>query len=223
MRVKETSDDYRYFPEPDLPPLRIDRAWLDEIASGLPELPAARRARYRDGFGLSGYDASVLVADADAGTLFEATLAADATLPPKRVANWVTGEYLRLRKGETDTGGGAGVPAEELAALVRLVEDGQLSGTNAKEVLARLMLTGQPVASIVEEAGFQRISDEGALSAAVREVVEANPEAVADVRAGKAQAIGFLVGQVMKATRGQADASVVRALITAAVEDGGRA
>jgi aspartyl-tRNA(Asn)/glutamyl-tRNA(Gln) amidotransferase subunit B len=218
MRVKETSDDYRYFPEPDLPPLRVDRAWLDEIGSGLPELPAARRGRYRDAFGLSPYDASVLVADADAGRLLEATLAADPELPPKRVANWVTGEYLRLAKGDR----GAAVErvsGQQLAALVRLVEDGRLSGTNAKEVFAQHAGTGRPIASIVEDAGLQRIGDESALRATIREIVATNPEAVADVRAGKAKAIGFLVGQVMKATRGQADASLVGSLVRAALDE----
>ncbi len=98
MRTKETSDDYRYFPEPDLPPLRVDPAWLEEIAAGLPELPAARRTRYREGLGLSAYDADVLVSDAAASAVFEAALAADPRLPAKRLANWVTGEYLRLSK-----------------------------------------------------------------------------------------------------------------------------
>ena len=140
-------------------------------------------------------------------------------LPAKRLANWVTGEYLRLAKGE---GGGHAVErvtGEQLAALVRLVEDGQLSGTNAKEVFARHAATGQAVDAIVADAGLRRISDEGALTAAVREVVAANPGAVADVRAGKAQAIGFLVGQVMKATRGQADAAAVAALVRAAIDE----
>jgi aspartyl-tRNA(Asn)/glutamyl-tRNA(Gln) amidotransferase subunit B len=222
MRVKETSDDYRYFPEPDLPPLRIDRAWLAEIGAALPELPAARRVRYRETYGLSPYDASVLVGDAAAMAMFEATLRIDPTLPPKRVANWVSGEYLRLIKGDPGSSHGAIVDAEQLAALVRLVEDGRLSGTNAKEVFERHVRTGRPVAAIVEEAGFQRIGDEAALAAAIAEVVAAHPEAVADVRAGKGQAIGFLVGQVMKATRGQADARLVQALVRAAVEDGDR-
>jgi aspartyl-tRNA(Asn)/glutamyl-tRNA(Gln) amidotransferase subunit B len=221
MRLKETSDDYRYFPEPDLPPLRVDPAWLDEIREGLPELPADRRARYRDALGLTAYDAAVLVADADATALFESALASESTLPAKRLANWVTGEYLRLVKGEGGAAAAGRVTGAELAALVRLIEDGQLSGTNAKEVFARLAETGQPVHAIVAEAGLHQIRDEGALMAAVRAAVDANPAAVADVRSGKEQAIGFLVGAVMKATRGQADAATVKHLVRAAIDEAG--
>ena len=143
MRTKETSDDYRYFPEPDLPPLRVDAAWLEEIAAALPELPSARRARYRDELGLSGYDAAVLVADATATTVFEAARAADPGLPAKKLANWVSGEFLRLAKGEEADVDVARISGEQLAALVRLVEDGQISGTNAKEVLLEVGRSGR--------------------------------------------------------------------------------
>jgi aspartyl-tRNA(Asn)/glutamyl-tRNA(Gln) amidotransferase subunit B len=213
MRVKETSDDYRYFPEPDLPPLRVDAAWLAEIRAGLPELPATRRARYQEALGLSAYDAIVLVADSDAGRLFEAALVADATLDPKAVANWVSGEYLRVRNA------GAGGPAatapdpSQLATLVRLVTDGSISRANAKEVFGAHVSTGEAVDAIVAARGFRQISDAGALGAIVDAVIEANSAAAADVRAGKAQAIGFLVGQVMKQTRGQANAAVVQAAL----------
>jgi aspartyl-tRNA(Asn)/glutamyl-tRNA(Gln) amidotransferase subunit B len=210
MRVKESSDDYRYFPEPDLPPLRVDTAWLEEIRSGLPELPAARRARYREELGLSAYDATVIVGDAGATALFEGALATGPSLPAKKVANWITGEYLRLAKGE---GPAVGADPAELAALVGLVEAGELSATNAKEVFARHVQTGRGVAALVAEAGYRQISDEGALRSLVLAVLEGNPAAVADVRAGKAQALGFLTGQVMKATRGQANAALVGRLL----------
>ena len=213
MRTKETSDDYRYFPEPDLPPLRVDPAWLEEIAAGLPELPAARRARYGDELGLSDYDADVLVADAAATEVFEAARAADPALSTKKLANWVSGEYLRLAKGEDADVDVARISGEQLAALVRLVEDGEISGTNAKEVLLRVGRDGRPVAEIVAEAGFKQISDTGALQAAVDEVIAQNPAAVADIRAGEKKAIGFLTGQIMKKTRGQANAGVVQQLI----------
>ena len=212
MRSKETSDDYRYFPEPDLPPLHVDRDWLDRLRAFMPELPAARRERFRDDLGLSAYDAAVLVADRDAGALFEATLAADGSLAAKSVANWVTGEYLRLRNAATPEDPVRPDPTE-LAALVRLVQDGGISRSNAKEVFAEHAMTGALVASIVTERGFTQISDTGALGAAVDEVLAANPNAVADYKAGKAQVLGFLVGQVMKATKGQADASVVQGLV----------
>jgi aspartyl-tRNA(Asn)/glutamyl-tRNA(Gln) amidotransferase subunit B len=212
MRSKETSDDYRYFPEPDLPPLHVDREWLDRLRESMPELPSARRARFRDDLGLSPYDAGVLVADRDAGAVFEATLAADGAVTAKSVANWVIGEYLRLRNAAT-----ADEPVHtdprELAALVRLVDEGGISRSNAKEVFAEHASTGAQVAGIVAGRGFTQISDTGALGAAVDEVLAANPNAVADYNAGKTQVIGFLVGQVMKATKGQADASVVQALV----------
>jgi aspartyl-tRNA(Asn)/glutamyl-tRNA(Gln) amidotransferase subunit B len=218
MRTKETSDDYRYFPEPDLPPLRIDPAWLERIARSLPELPAARRARYREVLGLSAYDADVLVSDAAAWAVFEDARAADPDLPAKKLANWVSGEFLRLAKGEDPEVELANISGERLAALVRLVEDGDISGTNAKDVLLRLGRTGRPVADIVAEAGFRQISDAGALQAAVEEVVAENPAAVADIRAGEKKAVGFLTGQVMKKTRGQANAGLVQRLIRESLE-----
>jgi aspartyl-tRNA(Asn)/glutamyl-tRNA(Gln) amidotransferase subunit B len=210
MRPKEEENDYRYFPEPDLPPLLTTPEWLAEIRARLPELPAARRARYRDAFGLSAYDAGVLVNDAAATALFEGALAAGRGVPVKLLANWVTGEYMRLAK--EDARGGSADPAE-LAALVKLVADGAISGTNAKEVLADHFSSGRAVASIVESGGFRQISDAGALRAVIDEVLAANPAAVADYRSGRAAAVAFLVGQVMKATRGQANAAMVQTFL----------
>ena len=208
MRPKEEENDYRYFPEPDLPPLLTSPEWLAEIEARLPELPSVRRARYRDVFGLSAYDAGVLVNDPAATLLFEQALAAGAGLPAKLVANWVTGECMRLAKAEI--GGVGRIDPAELAALIKLVADGAISGTNAKEVLAGHCTTGRRVADIVEARGFRQISDAGALGAAIEQVLAANPAAVADYRAGKGAAVGFLVGQVMKATRGQANAAMVQ-------------
>ncbi len=219
MRTKETSDDYRYFPEPDLPPLRVDPAWLDEIRAALPELPAARRRRYREELGLSAYDADVLVSDAAASAVFEAARAADPELPTKKLANWVSGEYLRLAKGEDPDVDVERISGAALAELVRTVEDGRISGTNAKEVLLRVGRTGRPVSDVVAEAGFRQISDSSALQAAVDEVIADNPDAAADVRAGTAKAIGFLTGQVMKKTRGQANAVLVQELIRQTLDD----
>ena len=218
MRSKETSDDYRYFPEPDLPPLHVDPAWLAALRATMPELPAARRARYREAMGLSAYDAAVLVADPDATGLFEATLAVDPAISAKSVANWVTGEYLRLRKA-ADAGDPVIVDASELAALVRVVDEGELSRANGKEVLEAHAATGHPAARIIEERGFRQISDSGAVRAAVDAAIAANPAAVADYRAGKQQAVGFLVGQVMKATRGQANAAMVQATVRERLDD----
>jgi aspartyl-tRNA(Asn)/glutamyl-tRNA(Gln) amidotransferase subunit B len=207
MRPKEEENDYRYFPEPDLPPLLTTPEWLAEIKARLPELPATRRTRYREAYGLSAYDAGVLVNDAAATALFEGALAAGAGVPAKLLANWVTGEYMRLAKGE---GSGGSTDPAELAALVKLVAAGAISGTNAKEIFAEHFASGAKVAAIVESRGFRQISDAGALGAAIDTVLAANPAAVADYRAGTLAAIGFLVGQVMKATRGQANAAMVQ-------------
>ena len=212
MRSKETSDDYRYFPEPDLPPLHVDPAWLDRLRSEMPELPAARRTRFQRDLGLSAYDATVLVGDPGAGSLFESTLAADPSVPSKSVANWVTGEYLRLRNSATDDTPVSVDPAQ-LAALVRLVDDGSISRANAKEVFAEHASSGAPVAGVVADRGFHQISDADVVGQAVDEAFAANPDAIADYKAGKTQVIGFLVGQVMKTTKGQADASVVQRVV----------
>jgi aspartyl-tRNA(Asn)/glutamyl-tRNA(Gln) amidotransferase subunit B len=210
MRIKETSDDYRYFPEPDLPPLHLDPAWLGAIRASLPELPAARRARYREALGLSPYDAAVLVADPDAVRLFEETLGADPGLEAKPVANWVVGEYLGLRNAAAEP---VTVMASQLAAVVREVLDGSITRAQGREVLALHASSGASAASIIADRGFRQISDLDALASAVDRVLAKNPAAVADYRAGKAQVVGFLVGQVMKATRGQANAALVQSAV----------
>jgi aspartyl-tRNA(Asn)/glutamyl-tRNA(Gln) amidotransferase subunit B len=208
MRPKEEENDYRYFPEPDLPPLVTSPEWLAEIKARLPELPATRRTRYVESLGLSSYDAGVLVNDATASSVFEGVLRAEPTLPAKTVANWVTGELLRLVKGADGD-----LDATQIATLIKLVSEGGISGTNAKEVLAEHLASGAAVAVIVEKRGFRQISDAGALGMAVDQVIAANPSAVADYRAGTVAVVGFLVGQVMKATRGQANAALVQAAL----------
>jgi aspartyl-tRNA(Asn)/glutamyl-tRNA(Gln) amidotransferase subunit B len=219
MRVKETSDDYRYFPEPDLPPLHLEASWLAEVAASLPELPGARRQRYREVVGLTPYDAAVLVADPDATALFESTLAAAPDLEAKPLANWVTGEYLRLRNASATP---VVVAPVELAAIVTAVASGAITRAQGREVLDGHATTGEPAAAIIASRGFRQISDEGAVAEAVDAAIAANPAAVADYRAGKEQAVGFLVGQVMKATRGQANAALVGDLVRKrlAVDDG---
>ncbi|MEA2611934.1 MAG: aspartyl-tRNA(Asn)/glutamyl-tRNA(Gln) amidotransferase subunit [Chloroflexota bacterium] len=215
MRVKETSDDYRYFPEPDLPPLHLEPAWLAEVRERLAELPGSRRARYRDVMGLGPYDAAVLVADPDATALFEATLAAAPALEPKGVANWVTGEYLRLRNAASAP---VIVDATEFAAIVEAVTSGTISRAQGRQVLEDHAASGQGAAVIIANHGFRQISDAGAVAAAVEAALAANPAAVRDFRAGKPQAVGFLVGQVMKATRGQANAALVQSAVRERLE-----
>ncbi len=215
MRSKEDSHDYRYFPEPDLPPLRVDAAWLAQIRDALPELPADRRARYERDLGLSAYDAAVIVAEPRASELFEAARAAAPSLDPKALANWVTGSFLGLLR--TDPISAARVDAGQLADLVGRVAGGELSGTNAKEVFAAHAADGATVASIVEGRGLRQISDASALGPVVDDVIAANPKAVDDYRAGK-PVLGFFVGQVMKATRGQANAAVVQEAVRARLD-----
>jgi aspartyl-tRNA(Asn)/glutamyl-tRNA(Gln) amidotransferase subunit B len=216
MRRKEDSDDYRYFPEPDLPPLHLDAAWLDEIRSHLPELPAARRARYRDRLGLSAYQAAVIVNDEAMTAAFEAVRAAGPDLPATEIANFVTGEYGRLLKetpGRTAAGLAGRAEAASLAAVLHEVLAGRLSRANAREVVAEHVAAGAPATAIIAARDLARISDADELGPLVDGVLAANPAAVADLRAGRAQAAGFLVGQVMKASRGQADAATVRRII----------
>ncbi len=210
MRAKETSDDYRYFPEPDLPPLHLDASWLAAIREALPELPAARRTRYRDDLGLSPYDAGVIVADPDAMRLFEATLAADPGLAAKPVATWVTGEYLRIRNAAASP---VTVDPTELAAIVRAVSDGSISRANGRQVLETHVATAEPAASIIAARGFVQITDAGTLETLIEAVFAANPAALADYHAGKVAAVGFLVGQVMKFSRGQANAALVQSAV----------
>jgi aspartyl-tRNA(Asn)/glutamyl-tRNA(Gln) amidotransferase subunit B len=214
MRVKETSDDYRYFPEPDLPPLQVEPAWLEQIRAALPELPAARQARYRDQLGLSAYDAGVI--SAGAAAYFDAVVAAPGEPAPKRAANLLTKIGLRLAKSEP------GLLAQrdpaQLARVVELAEAGELSSQNAEGVYEEHLRSGDSVDAIVARLGLRQISDDAALTAVVAQVLDANPGAVADVRAGKAQAIGFLTGQVMKETRGQANAGRVGELLRTELE-----
>ena len=209
MRLKEYSEDYRYFPEPDLPPLRVDAGWLNEIRSRLPELPAARRARYHADFGLSDYDAALLVATAP--DYFESAMASQPRPDPKIAASLLTKVGLRARA--TTANVLEQRPGSELAIAANMRTSGELSSQNAEEVYARHLETGTPVADIVAELGLRQISDSSELDAVVQRVLDANPTAVADVRAGKPQAVKFLVGQVMRETRGQAKADTVQRLL----------
>ena len=218
MRAKETSDDYRYFPEPDLPPLRVDQAWIAEIRDGLPELPAARRTRY-EALGLSAYDAGVLVADPGMRGAFDAIRAAGPAVSAKEVANFVTGVAARVAKGGgyNATGlPGAGRPAD-VADLLTAILDGAVSRSVGRDLLERHLADGTPASALLAGAGPGPISDDTALLEHLDAVIAANPRAVADYRAGKPVA-GFFVGQVMKATAGAADAARVTQLVRERLE-----
>jgi len=214
MRAKENSHDYRYFPEPDLPPLTIEPAWLAGIVASIPEIPSARRARYVEQLALSEYDAAVLVGEPRAAALFEAARAADATIDAKTLANWVTGEYLRAANE-----GAAEPDPVQFAALIGAVSRKEINGTTGKELFAELLGGSFDVRAAISERGLGQISDDSALKKLASEVLAANPQALADWKAGKQQAIGFLVGQAMKASKGRGDAAhlgeVFKALLNA--------
>jgi aspartyl-tRNA(Asn)/glutamyl-tRNA(Gln) amidotransferase subunit B len=216
MRGKEEAHDYRYFPEPDLAPLELEPAWIDEIRSTLPELPDARRRRFVAAYGLPDYDARLLTQSSDLAAYFEVTAAASRN--PKAASNWIMGELTR-RMNE-DGIGIAEVPlaAARLAGLIQLVDSGTISGPIAKEVFEKMYASGRSAAEIVEREGLARIDDEAAVASAVRGVIEANQGPVAQYRAGKQQTFGFLVGQVMKATKGKADPTLINRLLKRMLE-----
>jgi aspartyl-tRNA(Asn)/glutamyl-tRNA(Gln) amidotransferase subunit B len=211
MRSKEDAHDYRYFPEPDLLPLRIDDQWLGRVQSSMPELPARKRARFVSELGLREYDAEVLTQTRAASEYFEtvANVSGDA----KSAANWVMGDLMGLLKAEGKEIADSPVSAQNLGELVKLIAQGELSRKLAKEVFPKMFATGASAAAIVEKEGFKQISDTGALEKILDGVIAANPKQVEQYRGGKTTVINFLVGQVMKATRGQADVAAVTELL----------
>jgi aspartyl-tRNA(Asn)/glutamyl-tRNA(Gln) amidotransferase subunit B len=218
MRTKEDAHDYRYFPEPDLPPLEVDAAWVDRIRESLPELPDARQARFVESYGLSEYDAEVLVRLLTGGAdYFEAVVRAGAS--PKAASNWVQGEVRRKLKdlGRDDL---AEVPvsAAALAELARLAEDDIVSSTVAKDVFEKMWASGRSARAIIDAEGLAQMADAGALAALVDDVIRRHADAVAQYRAGKSATFGFLVGQAMKASHGKANPKVVSDLMHQALD-----
>lgn len=212
MRSKEEAQDYRYFPEPDLVPLVVDEAWLEEVRSTLPELPDAKRARFESVYGLPAYDAGVLTATRVLADYYEAAVGAFAD-DPKMVSNWVMSELFGLLNRDGREIGESPVDPGDLAGLLRLMADGAISGKIAKEVFEEMYATGRDAEAIVEERGLEQISDAGELETLVAQVLSENPDAVERYRSGKTQIVGFLVGQVMKATKGQANPKIVNELL----------
>jgi aspartyl-tRNA(Asn)/glutamyl-tRNA(Gln) amidotransferase subunit B len=211
MRSKEEAFDYRYFPEPDIPAIEPAPEWVAEIRSALPELPRARRTRYIEELGLRAEVVRVLVAHPASAELFEQTLAIGA--PAEKVANWITQDLAALVNDAGTAGHPSNVTARHLVDLIALVDDGTVSGAGAKQALARAFTTGDAVPDIVEREGLRQLSDGDAMAAAVDEALAAHPDAVAKFRAGNHSVIGFLVGQVMKATGGTANPKVAQELI----------
>jgi aspartyl-tRNA(Asn)/glutamyl-tRNA(Gln) amidotransferase subunit B len=213
MRSKEDAQDYRYFPEPDLVPLRVSEKWREQIRASMPELPQAKKARFTDVYGLKEYDAQVLTSSRALAEYYEEVAA--VSKEPKIAANWVMGELAALLKAAGREIGESPVQAKHLGELVCLIVQGELTGKLAKDVLPKMFETGEPPAVIVERDGLKQISDTSALEKIVEECLAANPKQVEQYKGGKTTVIGFLVGQIMKASRGQANPATVNELLKA--------
>jgi aspartyl-tRNA(Asn)/glutamyl-tRNA(Gln) amidotransferase subunit B len=211
QRSKEYAHDYRYFPEPDLPPLRLDDEYVSRVREGLPELPAAKARRFQEQYGLSAYDASVVVESQEDADAYEALVAAG--VPAKLAANWLMGDVAALANehGVPVHRTALGVPG--LAKLLQLLDAGTINGPTAKELLAELYVGGGDPEKLVDERGLAQVSDESALAAAVDAAIAANPQAADDFRGGKEAALGRLVGAVMRATGGKAAPQAVNRLL----------
>ncbi|MCE4049953.1 MULTISPECIES: Asp-tRNA(Asn)/Glu-tRNA(Gln) amidotransferase subunit GatB [Bacillaceae] len=211
MRVKEGSDDYRYFPEPDLMDLYIDEDWKARIRAEIPELPDARQKRYVEELGLPEYDANVLTVTKEMADFFEATVNAKAD--PKLASNWIMGDVSAYLNAEGKELADVALTPESLASMIKLIEDGTISSKIAKQVFKELIENGGDAEQIVKDKGLVQISDEGALLQVISEALDNNPQSIDDFKNGKQKAVGFLVGQIMKATKGQANPQMVNKLL----------
>ena len=224
QRSKEDAHDYRYFPEPDLPPLDIDPSWVKEIRERLPELAPQRCTRFQEDYGLSEYDARLLTSSKAMADYFETAVLLPASegsaleSHAKQVGNWMLGDLSALLNQENRDISVSPVTPQHLVQLIGLVSEGTISVTMGKAVLDEAYSSGASPKQIVQERGYTQISDTSSVEPAVREALEANPQAVADYLSGKESAAKFLVGQVMKITRGQAKPDLVNQLVTAALE-----
>lgn len=211
MRVKEGEADYRYFPEPDLPPFTVSQEELDQIKADMPEMPDQRRHRYIEEFGLPEYDAKVLTLTREMSEFFDATVAEGAD--PKQASNWLMGEVSAYLNDNAKGLDEIGLTPDNLAEMIQLIQDGTISSKIGKKVFKQLAEEGGSAKEYVESAGLVQISDPEQLVPMINEVIDANPQSLEDYQAGKKKAMGFLVGQIMKETRGQANPQVVNQLL----------
>jgi len=211
MRSKEHAHDYRYFPEPDLAPLRVSGRWLEEIRAQIPELPAAKRTRFMESYGLSGYDAGVLTAGRATAEYFEKVAVRSGQ--PKAAANWVMGDLMGALKAAGQEIDESPVGPEQLGELLELLQQGEISGKLAKQIFLKMFAAGESAAAVMASEGLRQISDAGMLERIVDEVLAANARQVEQFKSGKTSVLGFLVGQAMKASRGQANPAVVSDLL----------
>jgi aspartyl-tRNA(Asn)/glutamyl-tRNA(Gln) amidotransferase subunit B len=216
MRSKEDAHDYRYFPEPDLPPLVVGAAWREEVLRSLPELPADKRRRFVAGHGIPDYDAGVLTQSPEVADYYERV--AKESGNAKAASNWVMTEVLRKLKEREQPLATCPVSPGRLAETIQLVDAGTITGKTAKDVFEKMWATGDSARAIVEREGLLQVSDQSVIQAAITEVVSANPEQVATYRKGKTSTIGWFVGQVMRKTGGKANPQVVNALLKKALE-----
>ncbi len=210
MRSKEEAHDYRYFPEPDLQPLTVTAEWVEQVRASMPELPDARRRRFMEQYELSFSDASLFVRDGALADFYERAAAASN---PRGAANWVKGELLRELDASSIPADASPVSPEELAALVRAVEEGRISGKQGKDVLLEMFKTGKGANRVIEDLGLAQVSDAGEIEKIVADVLAANPQQLEAYRGGKEALFGFFVGQVMKASKGKANPKVVNELL----------
>jgi aspartyl-tRNA(Asn)/glutamyl-tRNA(Gln) amidotransferase subunit B len=208
MRSKEEAHDYRYFPEPDLPPLVVSQEFIHEVRSSLPELPGPRAKRFSESYGLSFNDASQLTSDRSLADFYEQAVEASGG-NARATANWIRSELLRELENAGLTAAKSPVPAGELGALVRMIDQGQISGKQGKDVLVGMFASGKSAAAIVAERGLVQVSDTGEIDRVIDEVIAANPTPLEQYRAGKETLFGFFVGQVMKASKGKANPKIV--------------
>ena len=211
LRSKEYAHDYRYFPDPDLVPMIIDPEWVEDIRRSLPELPDARRERYMQEYGLPGYDAGILTSTKELADFFESCVSAYPN--PKAVSNWMMGDLSRLLNAGGVELTACKIKPAQMASLLQLMDEGIISGRIAKTVFEEMFASGKDPGDIVKEKGLVQISDKSAIMAVVEDVLAKNPKSAADFRAGKERALGFLVGQVMKTTRGKANPELVDKLL----------
>ncbi len=213
QRSKEYADDYRYFPEPDLPPLVFNRAWIEEIRAKLPELPEARRERFVTQYGLPLYDANILTGSKAMAEYFENCLKLMDHNKAKLVSNWFLGDFSRLLNATNTEIGKAKITPEHLAEMLNLVDKGTISGATAKAVFEEMFYSGKRASAIVAEKKLSQISDAAEIREVVKKVIANNAKAVSDYKAGKQQALTFITGQVMRATRGRANPSLTREIL----------
>ncbi len=211
MRGKEEAHDYRYFPDPDLVPLRVDEEWIDNVRQTLPELPDEKRARFISEYGLPEYDAEVLIASKDLANYFEACVKGYSQ--PKKVSNWIMAELMRELNRDNRAIKDCLVSPENLATLLSMIDDGTISGKIAKTVFAEMYGTGKDPKTIVEEKGLVQVTDKGEISKVIDEVLAENTKQVEEYKGGKTKLLGFFVGQVMKKTQGKANPKLVNEIL----------